>query len=81
MFESQNVVCCDESPMLVFIETIPLCCLKTEESATVLETIAEAVAFHFDSPSLSTGVPMRCIAAMSCSEALTLVQEVGHVLL
>lgn len=81
MLESRNTFCCDQPQALVMIEVLPLCFLDTEEGASAAFSLAQALASQERGSADPTGMPLRCVAAMPCVDALALAKEAGHVLL
>lgn len=82
MFESTELTsCCSHPEALVVINVVPLCGVDTPEGLMIAAAAAKELASPFDPSDLRAGRPLRCVAALSCSEALALVKEAGHVLL
>ena len=65
------IALCPHAEALVVIEVLPLCSLAVAQELVSLEPR--------DPAGLCEGRPLRCIAAVSCEDALALVEEAGHV--
>ena len=75
------VPCCPHPEALVVVDVVPLCAIDTPEGALVALSAAESLAKPCDPLDVRAGRPVRCVAALSCDEALALLKEAGHVLL
>lgn len=75
------IALCPHAEALVVIEVLPLCSLDSPEGAHRAAAVArELVSLEPRDPAgLCEGRPLRCIAAVSCEDALALVEEAGHV--
>ena len=73
------IALCPHAEALVVIEVLPLCSLDSPEGAR-RAVAQELVSLEPRDPAgLCEGRPLRCIAAVSCEDALALVEEAGHV--
>lgn len=75
------VPCCSRPEALVVIDVVPLCALDTPEGSLIVLSAAQSLAEPCDPADVRSGRPVRCVAALSCDEALALMKEAGHVLL
>lgn len=67
---------CAHPGAVVLIEAVPLCQLDPLDAAALAALIEDG---ERDAGSGREGLPVRCAALMSCSQAAALAKEVGHV--
>ena len=72
--------CCAQAEALVIIEAVPLCCIDPLGAAGFgAAALAACSAFASAPDGLGAGLPVRVATVMPCAQALSLAEEVGHV--
>lgn len=86
MSGNRSASCCAHPEALVVVAAVPLC--QVDASEDLLSKVATRIACSPSSDfsphtasdaAFPEGLPLRCAAVMPCSDALALVEEVGHV--
>lgn len=70
---------CAQADALVIIEAVPLCCIDPLGAASLEATVTACSVASSESGTFGAGLPARSATIMPCAQALSLVEEVGHV--